>query len=154
MTFSAGIIVHRAGNDGPEILLVHPGGPFWAGKDDHAWSIPKGEFDPQAEDGEAAAAREFTEETGHPVPDGPRHQLAPVKAGRKTIVAWLVPGDLDAEAVVSNTFEMEWPPRSGRVQHFPEVDRAAWVPLSLAQAKLHKGQAALVELIDEALAEE
>lgn len=151
MTDSAGIVLHRSGPRGAEILLVHPGGPFWANKDDHAWSIPKGEYDPDAEDGEAAAAREFAEELGHPLPDGPRHPLPAFTAGRKTIRAWLVEGDLDETTIRSNSFEMEWPPRSGRRQSFPEVDRAAWYDLEQATTRLHKGQQPLIALVERVL---
>lgn len=147
---SAGIVLFRRS---PElrVLLVHPGGPFWANKDEHGWSIPKGEFDPATEDPEAAAVREFGEETGQPVPDGPRIALEPFKAGRKTISAWLVEGDLDPAEVTSNLFEMEWPPRSGSIQEFPEVDRADWFTLDECQTKLHKGQVPICELISAAI---
>ncbi|MGB5759620.1 MAG: NUDIX domain-containing protein [Acidimicrobiales bacterium] len=154
---SAGIVVFRrrpgaaAGPDGVEILLVHPGGPFWADKNTHGWSIPKGEFDPETESGEAAAVREFTEEIGRPPPDGPRLALRPFKAGRKRIEAWLVEGDLDAESIESNSFEMEWPPKSGRTQSFPEIDRAGWFSLVDAATKLHKGQLPLCRLIATAI---
>lgn len=149
---SAGIVLYRPGPDGPEILLVHPGGPFWANKDEHAWSIPKGEFDPDSEDAEAAARREFGEELGQPLPEGPGQPLPPFRAGKKTIAAWLIDGDLDPDTVRSNTTEIEWPPRSGRVQVIPEVDRAAWFGLDEAATKLHKGQRPLVELVAQALA--
>lgn len=152
MVESAGIVLHRPGPAGPQILLVHPGGPFWANKDEHAWSIPKGEFDPETEDGEAAAVREFAEELGRAVPDGPRRPLPSFRAGRKVIRAWLVGGDLDETAIESNTFEMEWPPRSGRQQAFPEVDRAAWFDLQQAATRLHKGQRPLIDLIEQELA--
>jgi predicted NUDIX family NTP pyrophosphohydrolase len=150
---SAGIVLHRRSGRGHEILLVHPGGPFWAGKDEHAWSIPKGEYDPEVEDGEAAAVREFAEELGHPLPDRPRRALPAVRAGRKTIRAWLVDGDLDPTEIRSNTFEMEWPPRSGRQRSFPEVDRAAWCDLETAATRLHKGQRPLIALIEAELAQ-
>ncbi len=133
-----------------ELLLVHPGGPFWKNKDEHAWSIPKGEAD-ESEALEEAAVREFAEELGSPVPGSPRHRLPPFKAGRKTIHSWLVVGDLDVTTIVSNTTEIEWPPRSGQKVEIPEVDRAAWVPLPHATAKLHKGQAPLVALVTTAL---
>jgi len=149
---SAGIVLYRSGPAGLEILVVHPGGPFWANKDTHGWSIPKGEYDPSSENGEAAAVREFQEETGHSVPDGPRIELPSFKAGRKTIRAWLVEGDLDTAELVSNTFEMEWPPKSGRIQAFPEVDRAAWVSVDQARTKLHKGQVPICDLIEQAAA--
>ncbi len=131
------------------MLLVHPGGPFWRNKDEHAWSIPKGLVD-EGEDVEAAARREFAEETGHPVPDGPLHALGEVRIGSgKRLRAFAARGDLDPETIVSTTFEMEWPPRSGRMAEFPEVDRAAWIPLTTAAAKLHKGQAPIVGLLTE-----
>ena len=140
---SAGILAWRRGADGPEVFLVHPGGPFWKNKDDGAWSIPKGEIDPD-EEPLSAAQREFEEETGQKV-GGTFTPLAPVKiAGGKTIEAWAIEHDLDASAIVSNTFEMEWPPRSGRKQAFPEVDRAAWFPGPRAIRKINKGQAPLL----------
>lgn len=150
---SAGIVVYRQGEGGPEVLLVHPGGPFWANKDANAWSIPKGEFDPATEDAEEAAKREFGEELGHPLPPGPLRALPSFKAGRKTIVSWLVEGDLDPATVSSNTFEMEWPPKSGKTEAFPEVDEAAWFPLADVEKKLHKGQAPLGQFIRDFLAE-
>lgn len=140
----------QSGCDPVELLLVHPGGPYWAKKDDHGWSIPKGEIDP-GEDPEAAAVREFAEELGHPVPPGPRHQLPTFRAGRKTVHAWLIEGDLDAASIVSNDTEIEWPPRSGRTLTIPEVDRAEWVPIEHARSKLHKGQGPIVDLIIAAL---
>ncbi len=151
MADSAGIVLHRSGPRGVEILLVHPGGPFWAKKDTNGWSIPKGEYDPADEDAEAAALREFSEELGQPVPDGPRQPLPAFLAGRKRIVAWLVDGDLDPAEIQSNTFELEWPPKSGNMQEFPEVDRAAWYDLDAAATKLHKGQIPLIELVRAAL---
>lgn len=142
------------------MLLVHPGGPFWQRKDEHAWSIPKGEIDEVGADGvdaataEETARREFNEETGHPVPDGPLVPLPEFAVGSgKRLLAFAVAGDLDAEAITSNSFEMEWPPRSGRTQTFPEVDRAQWVALDRAAAKLHKGQGRLVALLEAVLAE-
>lgn len=148
---SAGIVLHRGPADAPEILLVHPGGPFWAKKDTNGWSIPKGELDPDDEDAETAAVREFAEELGHPVPDGPRTALPEFRAGRKRIVAWLVAGDLDPSTISSNTFDLEWPPKSGRIQSFPEVDRAAWFTIDEARTKLHKGQIPICDLIERAL---
>lgn len=149
------MVFRRTGNDRPgkaiEIFLVHPGGPFWAKKDVNGWSIPKGEYDQESEDAEAAAVREFEEETGHPAPAAQRQPLPPFKAGRKLITAWLVEGDLDPESIRSNDFEMEWPPKSGRMQSFPEVDRAAWFDLEEAATKLHKGQLPLCRLVAEAL---
>lgn len=141
---SAGIVVYRRRGTDVEILLVHPGGPFWSGKELHAWSIPKGEF-AVGEDELAAAKREFAEETGMTMP-GPFVALPPCRqSGGKTIHAFAVEGDLDAAAVRSNTFTMEWPPKSGLIRSFPEVDRAQWFSLDVAREKLHKGQAALID---------
>jgi predicted NUDIX family NTP pyrophosphohydrolase len=128
-----------------EVLLVHPGGPFWAKRDAGAWSIPKGEID-AGEEPRAAAWREFAEELGSAPPDGPAIELGAVrqKAG-KEVIAFAVEGNLDAGAIVSQTFEMEWPPRSGRRQAFPEVDRAAWHGLDEARAKLLPAQAELLD---------
>lgn len=158
---SAGIVLWRRSNEtGPveqsvEILLVHPGGPFWANKDEHGWSIPKGEFDPGAESTFDAAQREFAEELGRPAPtppaDRPDIALEPFRAGRKTIHAVLVAGDFDCADIISNTVDIEWPPRSGQRIDVPEVDRAQWFPLAEAGNKLHKGQAPIVDLIVEAL---
>jgi predicted NUDIX family NTP pyrophosphohydrolase len=140
---SAGLLAWRRGPDGPEVFLVHPGGPFWKNKDDGAWSIPKGEIDPD-EDLLVAAQREFAEETGLPI-GGPFTPLAPVRiASGKVIEAWAIEHDLDASAIRSNSFEIEWPPRSGKRQAFPEVDRAAWFRAADALAKINKGQAPLV----------
>jgi predicted NUDIX family NTP pyrophosphohydrolase len=140
---SAGILAWRRGPDGPEVFLVHPGGPFWKNKDDGAWSIPKGEIDP-GEDPLKAAQREFTEETGQTV-SGTFTPLDPVKiASGKVIVAWAIEYDVDASAITSNTFEIEWPPHSGRKLAFPEVDRAAWFPGPLAVQKITKGQVPLL----------
>ncbi len=147
---SAGIVLFRR-SPRFEILLVHPGGPLWANKDQHGWSIPKGEFDPETEDPETAAVREFEEETGQRLPDGDRVPLGPFKAGRKTITAWLVEGEIDPSDISSNTFEMEWPPRSATMQEFPEVDRADWFSLDECRTKLHKGQVPICELISDAV---
>ena len=136
---SSGVLLYRRTADGGvEVLLGHMGGPFWARKDDGAWSIPKGEHDPD-EDGESAARREFAEELGTPVPATELVPLGEVRA-RKVLTVWAAEGDLDAGAVVSNTFRLEWPPRSGRVQDFPEFDRAAWFAIGSARAKLVAGQ--------------
>jgi predicted NUDIX family NTP pyrophosphohydrolase len=127
-----------------EVFLVHPGGPFWAGKDAGAWSIPKGEYT-LAEDPLAAARREFTEETGLTAA-GEFIPLTPLKqSGGKIIHAWAVQGDCDPGAIRSNTFSLEWPPRSGRRQDFPEVDRAAWFPLAAAREKITQGQLGFLE---------
>jgi predicted NUDIX family NTP pyrophosphohydrolase len=160
---SAGIAVIRDGATGPELLVVHPGGPFWRNKDEHAWSIPKGELEPDPETGEPptgtelerlveeTARREFAEETGQPVPDGTLIPLPEFSVGSgKRLRAFMVRGDLDASTITgdtSNSFEIEWPPRSGSLASFPEVDAAQWVPLARAADKLHKGQAKLVPLL-------
>jgi predicted NUDIX family NTP pyrophosphohydrolase len=148
---SAGILLHRAGPDGPEVLLVHPGGPFWRKRDAGAWSIPKGEHEP-GEDALACAVREFEEETGSSVAGAELASLGEVRQrGGKLVAAWAAAGDVDAEAVRSNTFEMEWPPRSGRMQEFPEVDRAAWFGLDEARERINPAQAALLDRLTELL---
>jgi len=147
---SAGLLVYRLGDEGYEVLLVHPGGPFYRTRDAGAWSIPKGEVT-AGEDPLAAARREVAEETGFAAAP-PWLPLDPVRqAGGKTVLAWAVAGDLDAAAVVSNTFSMEWPPRSGRMQTFPEVDRAAWFPLPDARRKILAGQVPLLEQLEKHL---
>lgn len=141
---SAGILLFRGHGPDLEVLLVHPGGPLWARKDAGAWTIPKGEFGDD-EDPLAAARREFAEETGQSLA-GPFHPLAPVRqrAG-KLVHAWACRGDFDPAALRSNTFELEWPPRSGRRQSFPEVDRAAFFSLAVARTKINPAQAALLD---------
>ncbi len=147
---SAGILMYRRSGERVEVLLVHMGGPFWARKDAGAWSIPKGEF-VDGEDALAAARREFREETSFEV-GGAFVALEPAKqSGGKRVVAWAVEGDLDAAAARSNTFEMEWPPRSGRKASFPEIDRAEWFPLDTARAKILKGQAPLLDQLERLL---
>jgi predicted NUDIX family NTP pyrophosphohydrolase len=149
---SAGILLHRQGEAGVEVLLVHPGGPFWARKDLGAWSIPKGELD-EGEDPRACAVREFAEETGTQLPDGALDDLGSVKLkSGKVVVAFAVAGDLDPATVVSNTFELEWPPRSGRTQTVPEIDRAEWFGLDAAREKLNPAQAAFVDRLEDLLA--
>jgi len=141
---SAGLLLFRETAAGVEVLLVHPGGPFWAKKDDGAWSIPKGEF---ADDEEplAAAKREFEEEMGAP-PAGDFIPLDPVRQpSGKLVFAWAVRSDFDPSSLKSNTFSMEWPPNSGRQQLFPEVDRAAWFELDYARPKILKGQAPFLD---------
>jgi predicted NUDIX family NTP pyrophosphohydrolase len=148
---SAGLLLYRRRQGRIEVLLGHMGGPFWARKDERAWSIPKGEH-PEAEDALAAARREFAEETGTPPPDGPTLDLGEVRqSGGKRVTAWAVEGDLDPAAVKSNTFLLEWPPRSGRRQEFPEIDRAGWFDLDTARRKIVKGQVALVDRLEERL---
>jgi predicted NUDIX family NTP pyrophosphohydrolase len=151
-TRSAGILLHRQGIGGREVLLVHPGGPFWARKDLGAWSIPKGEVDGD-EDPRACALREFAEETGTRLPDAALEDLGSVtlKSG-KLVLAYAVAGDLDSAAVRSNTFELEWPPRSGRTQAFAEIDRADWFDLTTARAKLNPAQAEFVDRLEALLA--
>lgn len=148
---SAGLLLHRRRAQDLEVLLVHPGGPFWARKDDGAWSIPKGEYEP-TEDPVAAARREFAEELGSPPPDGPLLDLGEVtQRGGKQVRAWAVEGDLDVTTVVSNTFEMEWPPRSGERQSFPECDRADWFTLDVAVAKILGAQRPFLERLRQSL---
>lgn len=159
---SAGVLLYRFAADSAgsrpqprlQVLLVHPGGPFWRRRDEGAWTIPKGEIAP----GEApldAARREFREETGFEPPDADAGiELAPVRqSGGKWVMAWAMQGDLDAAAIHSNTFTMEWPPRSGREQEFPEVDRGAWYDLPTAARKINAAQARFLdELADRVLA--
>jgi predicted NUDIX family NTP pyrophosphohydrolase len=144
VTSSAGLLLYRIRHAAIEVLLVHPGGPYWKTKDDGAWSIPKGEFSP-AEDPLVAARREFFEETGVAI-EGDLRALKPIQQpGGKIVHAWAVEGDLDPTTIVSNTFEIEWPPRSGRLQSFPEIDRAAWFALPEATRKILRGQVPLLE---------
>lgn len=142
---SAGILLHRGTGADLEVLLVHPGGPFWAKRDDGAWSIPKGEYGP-GEDAVLAARREFAEELGSEPPDGELTDLGEVRQKSGKIVhAWALAGDLDAATIVSNTFTMQWPPKSGQMREFPEVDRADWFTLANARAKINGGQAPLLD---------
>ena len=148
---SAGLLLYRVRHGEPEVLLGHMGGPFWARKDDRAWSIPKGEYGDD-EDPLAAARREFAEETGSAPPDGEALTLGEVRqSGGKRVVAWALEGDLDPATVRSNTFVMEWPPRSGRQQEFPEIDRAAWFGLDAARSKVVKGQVPLLDALEQKL---
>jgi len=141
---SAGILMYRLREGRLEVLLVHPGGPFWRRKDLGSWSVPKGSFE-EDEDPFQAALREFFEETGFEA-RGRFIELTPLRQpGGKLIFCWAVEGELDAEAVQSNTFTMEWPPHSGRLAEFPEVDRAGWFPLELARQKIIPGQAGFIE---------
>jgi len=145
---SAGILLHRRREGGTEVLLVHPGGPFWAKRDHGAWSIPKGEYGAE-EDALAAARREFEEELGVPPPDGPALELGEVRQkGGKLVRAWALEGDLDPTAIVSNTCPVEWPPRSGRWIEVPEVDRAQWFSLDQARERINPAQAALLDRLD------
>ena len=143
---SAGILLYRRAGDGTvEVLIGHMGGPFWAKKDAGGWSIPKGEYAP-GEDPFAAAQREFLEELGSPVPAVDFVPLGEVRqSGSKTLTVWAAQGDFDVTTAVSNTFSLEWPPRSGRQQEFPEIDRAAWVRLDAARDLVVKGQVPLLD---------
>ena len=152
-TRSAGLLVYRVGADGDlEVLLVHPGGPFWARKDLGAWSIPKGEHDP-GEDPLTAAEREFREEVGQDPPAGPRLFLGEVtQAGGKRVAAWAVEGDLDPTGGTSNTFELEWPRGSGVVRTYPEVDRVEWTPMTTARVRLLEAQHPFLDRVCDSLA--
>lgn len=143
---SAGLLLYRVVvDDVVEVLLAHPGGPFWARRDDGAWSVPKGEYAAE-DDPWAAAQREFTEELGAPPPDGPRLALAPVRqSGGKVVTAFAVRGDFDVATARSNTFEIEWPKGSGMLKEFPEIDRVAWFPVAVARQKLLAGQRPLLD---------
>jgi predicted NUDIX family NTP pyrophosphohydrolase len=150
---SAGILMFRRPREKLELLLVHPGGPFWAKKDLGAWSIPKGEY-AEGEDARAVALREFAEETGA----RPRGALLPlgevVQPGRKRVTAWAVQGDFDPSRLSSNLFELEWPPKSGRKSSFPEVDRAEWFPAEEARRRILPGQREFIERLLTVLAPE
>jgi predicted NUDIX family NTP pyrophosphohydrolase len=142
---SAGILLYRFAGEASEVLLVHPGGPFWARKDAGVWSIPKGEYD-DTEDPLACALREFEEETGTALDPEEPVELGSIKQrSGKVVTAWAAEGDLDADSIASNTFTMEWPPRSGTTAEFPEVDRAGWFSLDEAREKLNPAQ---VEFVD------
>jgi predicted NUDIX family NTP pyrophosphohydrolase len=144
MVMSAGILLYRRGPDGLEYFLVHPGGPFWAKKDLGSWSIPKGEFTPE-EEPLAAAQREFKEETGFEV-SGPFEALEPQKQrSGKLVFAWACEGQADAASIKSNMFSMEWPPRSGKMREFPEVDRAEWFSYDEAKKRIVSGQAGFLD---------
>jgi len=147
---SAGILMYRRAGPSVEVLLVHPGGPFWAKKDLGAWSIPKGEYS-AGEEPLAVAVREFEEETGARV----RGEFLPlgelIQPGRKVVTAWAVEGDFDVSALKSNLFEMEWPPKSGRKTSFPEVDRAQWFSVADARRKILPGQSPFIDRLLAAL---
>jgi predicted NUDIX family NTP pyrophosphohydrolase len=143
---SAGILLYRRRRGAIEVLLVHPGGPFWVNKDDGAWGIPKGAYEP-GEDALSAARREFAEETGARL-EGDAVALGAFRqSAAKTVDAWAVEGDFDAATLKSNAFAMEWPPRSGRMGEFPEVDRAAWFAPEAAERKILKGQRPIVQAL-------
>jgi predicted NUDIX family NTP pyrophosphohydrolase len=142
---SAGLLLYRHRGDVVEVLIGHPGGPFWARKDDGAWSIPKGEY-ASGEDPWEAARREFAEEVGCPAPDGPRLDLGTIKQpSGKILTVFAVGADLDTGNFRSNTFTLEWPKGSGRLQQFPELDRVAWLPIAEAAVKLLKGHRIFLE---------
>jgi predicted NUDIX family NTP pyrophosphohydrolase len=149
---SAGLLLHRAGRAGRELLIAHMGGPFWARRDAGAWSIPKGEHDDD-EDPLAAALREFAEELGLPPPDGPTLALGEFRqSAGKRVTVFAREGDLDVAAIRPGEFTMEWPPRSGRTARFPEVDRAEWVSPARAREALVAGQVPAVDALLERLA--
>jgi predicted NUDIX family NTP pyrophosphohydrolase len=150
---SAGLLPYRVRETRVEVLIAHMGGPFWARKDDGAWSIVKGEHD-EHEDAFAAAQREFAEETGTPAPNGPALALGELRQrGGKLVTAWAIESDFDPTTLRSNTFELEWPRGSGRRQQFPEIDRAAWFDCDSARRKLVGGQAAFVDALEQLLRE-
>ena len=141
---SAGILLYRFLNEQLQVFLVHPGGPFFRNKDEGSWSIPKGEF-MEDENPLEAAKREFIEETGQKI-EGTFIDLAPIRQkGGKTVYAWAVEGDIDHETIVSNLFEIEWPPKSGKRQSFPEIDKAAWFDVEMAKIKINPAQSAFID---------
>jgi predicted NUDIX family NTP pyrophosphohydrolase len=151
VTTSAGLLLYRLRDGAPEVLLGHMGGPFWARRDAGAWSIPKGEL-ADGEDALAGARREFAEELGHPPPPGEPLPLGEVRQrGGKRVVAFALEGDFDPAALHPGTFEMEWPPRSGRRRRFPEVDRVAWLGVHDARRLVVRAQAELIERLADAL---
>ncbi|EHI10889.1 NUDIX domain-containing protein [Mycolicibacterium thermoresistibile] len=146
---SAGLLVYRIVDGVVEVLICHPGGPYWASKDAGVWSIPKGEYEPD-EDPWAVARREFIEEVGKQPPSGPAVRFDPVRQpSGKIVTAFAVRGDVDLEGAVSNTFEMEWPKGSGQIREFPEIDRVGWFPVAVAREKLVKGQRPLLDRLME-----
>ena len=148
---SAGILLFREREGHLEVLLGHPGGPFFAKKDEGSWSVLKGEADP-GEELPAVARREFAEETGQEPPDGTMLELGEVRQrGGKTVLAWALVGDLDPAEARSNTFEMEWPPRSGRTGEFPEIDRVGWFDLETARGKILPAQASFLDRLERAV---
>jgi predicted NUDIX family NTP pyrophosphohydrolase len=153
-TQSAGILLYRRRTGGPEVLLVHPGGPFWKNKDLGAWSIPKGEYE-EGEDPRATALREFEEELGASPPDGDLAALGTIRqAGGKLVTGWAAEGNIDPASVRSNTFSLEWPPRSGVMREFPEIDRARWFPLAEARRRINPAQAVFIDRLADELEED
>ena len=149
---SAGVLMYRYRNGQLEVFLVHPGGPWWAKKDLGAWSIPKGEYE-AGEKPEDAARREFQEETGFAIPSRLRALGVVNQAGGKIVSAWCCEGDFDPADLISNTFEMEWPPRSGRKSEFPEVDRGAWFSMAAAREHVLKGQVLFLDRLEQILSD-
>ncbi|MER6245832.1 NUDIX domain-containing protein [Streptomyces griseorubiginosus] len=150
MRTSAGLLLFRHTEDGLEVLLGHMGGPFFARRDAGAWTVPKGEYEPESESAWDAARREFEEELGLPPPDGEAVPLGEVRqTNGKVVTAWAIEADLDPATVVPGVFSMEWPPRSGRTQEFPELDRVAWFGLERARAVIVKAQAAFLDRLAE-----
>ena len=150
MRTSAGLLLFRHTEDGLEVLLGHMGGPFFARRDAGAWTVPKGDYEPESESAWDAARREFEEELGLPPPDGEAVSLGEVRqTNGKVVTAWAIEADLDPATVVPGVFSMEWPPRSGRTQEFPELDRVAWFGLERARAVIVKAQAAFLDRLAE-----
>ena len=149
---SAGLLLYRITDGVVEVLIGHPGGPFWARKDEGAWSIPKGEY-LDGDDPWTAARREFEEELGKPAPAGPRIEFAPLKQpSGKIVTIFAVRGDLDLDGTFSNTFTLEWPKGSGNIKEYPEIDRVGWFPIAEARSKLLTGQRPVLDLLIQALA--
>lgn len=145
---SAGLLLYRRTDGGLEVLIAHMGGPFWSGKDDRAWSIPKGEYGPD-EDPLAAARREFEEELGFPAPEGEYRMLGAFRQrSGKVVTVYAVEADAVVDSIVSNTFPLEWPPRSGKIVEFPEIDEARWVPPAVAREKLVAGQVPAIDALE------
>ena len=148
---SAGLLLYRGEPPHVEVLLVHPGGPFWKRRDEGAWSIPKGEIE-LGETPIDVAQREFAEELGRPAPAGALSSLGSIRqAGGKVVHAWAEPGDIDVTRIESSTFSMEWPPSSGRMQTFPEVDRAAWFDLETARRMILAAQSTFLDRLEQLL---
>lgn len=151
MAKSAGLLMYRSGTDGPDVLLVHPGGPYFARKNEGAWTIPKGLIEPD-EEGLVAARREFEEETSLETPENGYIDLGEIRQkGGKRVMAWAFEGECDPAVLVSNTFTLEWPPRSGRMQEFPEIDRADWFALDAARRVIMPAQLPFLNRLAEAL---
>jgi predicted NUDIX family NTP pyrophosphohydrolase len=148
---SAGLLLYRRRGGRLDVLLGHMGGPYWARRDDRAWSVPKGLVEAGEVDLVEVAEREFAEEMGSPAPAGDSLPLGTVRSGSKTVHVFAREGEFDADAIVSNTFALEWPPRSGHIEHFPEIDRAAWFPLDEAGERLVKAQTPFLDRLVAAL---